>query len=311
MTALKITPLFGVLSIFAISFLSCQDGANTKQQAIAENTSIPHESNEQNSTSQNFKKYWYGGEAEITSYTLTQARYGELRSGTAVHIFVTEPFLKEKQVKADYANPDNIPVLKLNTTKNFITGIYPYSLMTSSFYPVKEQSHALKISYSSQEWCGQVYTQLNNKAAFEITGHSYFEKEGDASFSLEKTFLEDELWNMIRINPTSLPQGDFALIPSLEFCGLNHLPLKAYSAKATLEVIDAAYHYKIVYPTLQRTLIIIFSKEFPFTIESWSDKQVSKGVVLTSKATKIKTIRAPYWQQNKNKDLYLRNILGL
>jgi hypothetical protein len=39
-----------------------------------------------------FEKYWFNGEAELSSFQLTQARYGELREGKAVMIFVTEPF---------------------------------------------------------------------------------------------------------------------------------------------------------------------------------------------------------------------------
>ena len=51
--------------------------------------------------SQAFRDYWYDGKAEITSYALQQARYGELHTGEAVLVFVTEPFSKSKQVKLD------------------------------------------------------------------------------------------------------------------------------------------------------------------------------------------------------------------
>ena len=34
-------------------------------------------------------EYWYAGEAEITSYELNQARYGEIHKGKAVTVFVT------------------------------------------------------------------------------------------------------------------------------------------------------------------------------------------------------------------------------
>ncbi|MEL6484568.1 MAG: septum formation inhibitor Maf, partial [Bacteroidota bacterium] len=125
--------------------------------------------------SEDFKKYWYSGEAELTSYTLQQARYGELRDGEAVLIFVTEPFLPDVQVKADGSSPTNVPVLKLNATKNYLTGIYPYSIMSSTFYPVHDNQHALKTSLSIQEWCGHIYSQLNNREQFEFTSHSYFE----------------------------------------------------------------------------------------------------------------------------------------
>ena len=37
-----------------------------------------------------FNDYWYRGEAELNSYTLEQARYGEIHKGEAVLVFVTE-----------------------------------------------------------------------------------------------------------------------------------------------------------------------------------------------------------------------------
>ena len=39
-----------------------------------------------------FWKHWGDGKAELDRYALTQPRYGELRQGTAVLIFVTEDF---------------------------------------------------------------------------------------------------------------------------------------------------------------------------------------------------------------------------
>ncbi|MFT7421050.1 MAG: hypothetical protein ACI9QN_001976, partial [Arcticibacterium sp.] len=113
------------------------------------------------------KAYWYAGDAEITSYSLEQARYGEMHEGKAVLIFVTEPFSKKSWTKADNPKSKDLPALKLNFTKEFSTGIYPYSLMTSTFYPVDGSSGSLKISSSSQEWCGHTFRELKNKAKFE------------------------------------------------------------------------------------------------------------------------------------------------
>jgi len=262
-----------------------------------------------------FKNYWYAGDAEITSYELQLARYGEIREGKAVLVFVTEPFLKDKQVKADGNNPDNIPVLKLNVTKKYLTGIYPYSIMTSTFYPVHDNQHALKVSFSAQEWCGQVYAQLNNREKFNVISHSYFEGEADQDFKLEKTVLENELWNKIRVSPETLPVGDLKTIPSLEFIRLSHKELKPYESTASLSIGDSVSTYQITYPELERTLKINFTTAFPHSIESWSDSFTSgfgeKAKQMTSTATKIKTLKTPYWQQNGNKHLSLRDSLGL
>ncbi len=315
-STLKIAKGFSLLILTLVVLVSCSENKKDKATDIALNEGVKEAvSLEKNELSKDFKAYWYAGKAEITSYKLEQARYGEIREGNAVLIYVTEPFLNDKQVKADGNNPDNIPVLKLNSTKNYLTGIYPYSIMNSSFYPVHDNQHAIKLTFSSQEWCGQVYTQLNNRAKFEVTSHSYFESEADQELQLDKAVLENEIWNKIRINPENLPQGNFNMIPSLEFSRLTHKELKSYRATASLTNNGKQQIYEVNYPELKRTLKINFSTQFPYTIESWSDSFTSgygaNAKTLTSTGTKIKTLNTPYWRQNGNKDLYLRDSLGI
>ncbi len=303
------------LTVLLTFFTSCKEGTDGKTEELALNKSETEKQAPKKQLSQEFKDYWYAGNAEITSYKLEQARYGELREGTAVLIYVTEPFLPGLQVKADNSDPKNIPVLKLNATKNYLTGIYPYSIMTSSFYPVHDNQHALKVSFSSQEWCGHVYAQLNNRDDFKIMSHSYFGSEADQDFHLNKVLLENEIWNKIRINPTDLPTGDLDMIPSLEYIRLSHKELKSYKATASLTTIDGFSSYEITYPELERTLTIKFNEVFPYIIEGWTDSfkggYGQEAKILTSSATIIKRIKTPYWQQNSNKDLYLRDSLGL
>ncbi len=253
--------------------------------------------------SKEFNNYWYAGEAELSSYKLEQVRYGEIRKGHSVLVYVTEPFLAKEQVKADHDNASNIPVLKLNSTKKFNTGIYPYSIMQSTFYPVSNNTHAVKVSASIQEWCGHTYLQLNNRAEFNIVAHSYFEGEADQSITLKKAVLENELWTQLRIDPKSLPVGNFEIIPSLEFIRLKHKRIKAYKATAKLNPDN----YKVNIPELNRSLTINFNPNFPYDIISW--EETTNG--LTTKATKLKTIKSAYWNKNSNKDEHLRKILLL
>ena len=107
-----------------------------------------------------FDDYWYAGDAEITSYTLSQDRYGEIHDGQAVLVFVTEPFSPSANTKADRPDNKSVSVLKLNYTKKFNTGVYPYSMMNSTFFPIDNGQHSMKISSSSQEWCGHTYCLL-------------------------------------------------------------------------------------------------------------------------------------------------------
>jgi len=261
--------------------------------------------------SADFKEYWFAGEAEITSYKLDQSRYGEQRDGTAVLIFVTEDFLPEAQVKADEKKDSNIPVLKLNAVKKFNTGIYPYSIMQSTFYPLEGNSHALKISASIQEWCGHVYTQLNNRKNFEITSHSYFDGEADQNLKLDQNWLENEVWTQLRINPDSLPTGKLQMIPSLEFLRMAHIEIKAYPAVAEFYQDDSLSVYKIHYPELQRELKIYYHLIFPFNIEKWEETIQKNGESFTTTATKMERIKSAYWNKNSNKDLPLRENLNL
>lgn len=294
-----------IILIPSISFMGCKQKSNHNNVLAIKTPKI--EVTPKQPLSQEFKDYWYAGKAEISSYRLQQARYGEIREGSAVLIYVTEDFLPDIQVKADNQSPTNIPVLKLNATKNFTTGIYPYSIMQSAFYPVANNQHALKVSSSIQEWCGHVYAQLNNKTQFEVMSHSYFQGEADEQFKLDKTILENELWAQLRLDPTSLPTGDVSIVPSLEFTRLKHIKIKPYTANITL----SKGKYSITYKNLDRALRIYFNPQFPYDILSWEETFSSGGKKMTTKATKLKTITSPYWQKNSNGYEVLRDTLLL
>lgn len=268
---------------------------------------VPKFDVEKRDLTENFKSYWFDGQAEITSYIFEQERYGEIREGTAVLIFVTEDFLPGAQVKADQPSETNIPVLKLNKTKNFITGIYPYSIMSSVFLPLEEKNHAIKVSTSVQEWCGHTYTQLNNRNDFEVRSHSYFEGEADQSFSLDKTYLEDEIWTIIRINPEELPTGTIEIIPSFEFLRMSHQEIKPYTANVSLKLLDGIQNFTLHYPELERTLVIQFEPLFPYKLLGWQETSAK----LSAKATINKQIKSDYWSKNKIEHLHLRDTLKL
>lgn len=301
---MKKTILLIQILCFFITISSCKKEENKTLATVENNISIKTFNKlEAFETSKKFNKYWYSGAAEISSYKLQQSRYGEVRKGTTVLVYVTEPFLEKKQVKADYINASNINVLKLNSTKKFNTGIYPYSIMQSTFYPIANNQHAIKISCSIQEWCGHAYTQLNNREQFEIDSHSYFEKQADVNFKLEKAILENEIWTQLRIDTKSLPTGNIKIIPAIEFIRLNHKELKIYKAFAQLKTGS----YTINYSDLNRKITINFDPKFPHEILSWEEN--SNGNI--TKASKLKTIKSAYWNKNSNKDQVLRKTLLL
>ena len=221
------------------------------------------------STPKDFVQYWYAGKAEINSYNLEQSRYGEIRKGDAIMVFVSEDFSKSKQVKLDYpkqAARDAVSVLKLNLLKKFKTGIYDYSVMQSVFTPIDVKSfpNTLKTTFSSQEWCGHVFSQINldKNGGYRLTDFSYFESEGDTDRKLKNALLEEELWTRIRINPESIPTGQVKLIPSQSFARLNHQQPDVTSARVeVVKKTESASELKVEYLHINRSVTINFESE--------------------------------------------------
>ncbi len=267
-----------------------------------------------NGLNQEIKSYWYNGQAEISSYRLKQARYGEMREGEAVCVFVSEPFSPKSMTKADRVSNDNISVLKCNFTKRFNTGIYPYSLMTSTFFPFENGSNSLKTSHSMQEWCGHVYMELDNLVKPELKVYSYFEGENQRT-KLETKNLEDDLWSQIRINPNGIQQGEMKMLPSLAYLRFSHAAVKAYSCNINLKKQKDKSILTANYKELGRTLKIEFESAFPHKILGWEESYYSgfgsNRKLLSSSGELIKTIRSDYWNKHDNIHEGLRDTLGL
>lgn len=296
---------FRICCIFLCSLFLLSSCKKSEQNLIPTSQSKTTSAKERE-LSQAFKDYWFAGNAELTSYKLSQERYGDLHDGTAVMIFVTEDFLPEIEVKANHPSETTIPVLKMNQVKKYNTGIYPYSVMTSAFNPLNNEAHALKVSHSMQEWCGHFYGQINNRKSFEVTSHSYFEGEADQSFSLDKTWLESEIYNLIRIHPEELPTGEINIIPGFEYSRMSHQKLSPHSAMASMQQGDSISIYTLTYPNLKRELAIYFNSDFPYEIERWEEMHANG---LKSTAEKLRRIRSAYWTQHSNQFEYLRDSL--
>ena len=263
-----------------------------------------------------FASYWYQGTAEINVFDLQQSRYGERRQGKAVMIFVTEDFSKSKQVKLDA--PEDRPsdaqkVLKLNMTRDFVTGVYPYHTMLSIFTPVYEESPAPKLTASVTEWCGQSFTQLNYKSGkYTAKQFSYFESEGDLESKLDGQ-AEEELFTLLRLNPNLVPLGNVTLIPSLIFQRFAHIPLKPEQATISRKMIGSDQaELIVVYGEIGRKIAVRYQQLFPYEItgftETWTK---ANGQQEVTTATRTHLRQMPYWKQNEQVYESLRKELGL
>ncbi len=264
-----------------------------------------------------FNSYWYQGVAELTRYALRQARYGDLHDGEAVLIFVTEDFLPGPQVKQERGDsPSALSVLKLNAYRRFYTGIYPYTLMTSSFTPAAStDTRTLKVSSSMQEWCGNVYTQINRrKGSLHVQLHSYFQDDADQESTLPDAPLEDGIWAQIRIDPSKIPTGAQQMIPALDYIRMRHKGMRPYPAEVTKRdnvATDLVDHpvsaVSVEYAHIGRELTIYHEPEFPYIIQAWEEHA---GPQRTT-AVRTRAIIDDYWNHNASGDSTYREALGL
>jgi len=269
--------------------------------------------------------YWSQGKAEVNVYEVSQNRYQENHSGQLVSVFVTEDFLTDKQVKNErYVNENSAWILKNIQLKKFTTGVYDYSLFNSVFTPIDRNKFpkSLKVSASSQEWCGTIYTQfnLNLNSEYKVEHRSYFEKEGDRTTRIKSSYLEDEVFTVLRMNPLLLPLGTVQLIPPANYLQLKHLQIQSYKAFTSLIPYNEKefsgsnlMQYKIVYPQLKRTIRIVFENKAPYKIMGWFEKFPSSfdGKLRTTSVILKTQKMLPYWKQNSLKDKQLREELGL
>lgn len=254
-----------------------------------------------------FDAYWTQGLAELTRFRLRQSRYGEVHDGEAVLIFVTEPFLPDLQVKHEHGDLPSISVLKLNAYRRFYTGIYPYTITTSSFQPVAG-GPALKVATSVQEWCGIAYAQLNRRAGHvQAVSHSYFQDEADQALQLPDVPFEDALWAKLRRDPESVPTGVTRMVPALHWLRLRHRDLRPYEAEVSLAREGDRQVLQVRYPQLGRRLRVAVDARFPHAVHSWEEVD-DRG---RTTAERTHAILTDYWNHNGVADAPYREALGL
>jgi len=306
--------LYILLVILAFQTSGCSGSADEAEAIAVEEIELD----------ERFTRYWYSGKAELTRYELEQSRYGETHSGDAVLIFVTEDFWANKQVKYEFGDKTSavLPILKLNFTRKFNTGIYPYSMMTSVFSPTQKHN-SLKVTMTSQEWCGHAFAQLNLRED-EYVGQlrSYFQAEGDQEYRLSPDLLEDEIWTRLRLNPYSLPTGTISVAPGMQYERLAHIEPGTYEATAERDQVRNADFsknligvYRLTYNELPRVLEVYYEPVFPHRILGWEERYRPERLGINdwkvTRAKRTHEMLSDYWSRNSVADSLLRTELGL
>jgi len=267
-----------------------------------------------------FGDHWYDGKAELDGYRLKVSRYGETREGTAVMVFVTEPFSESRRVKVNdhTKNPsDVVNVMKLNMVRDFQTGIYDYNVMTSVFVDVST-FEPLKVTFSSAEWCGHVYSELVYRDAIQGFSASYFEDES-GEIELERpagAVSEDNLFVLLRgLRGEYLGAGEsktVRLLPSVFYSRLAHRPL-AYT-DATITRAAAGESVTVVAGTFNtmRYDVSIGERSGRFWIESAYPHRIIRWELPPDASGELTgSARLEYWRLNGEGDERYLEQIGL
>ncbi len=148
---------------------------------------------------------WDDGNAEVAEYRGEQVVYGEPRPHTYHLVTVKEDFNTEYYAKADwpYGQKPVLTVLKQNQVATIETPNYPYHYMTSVFFDRNDVGGAVKMTVSSQEWCGQTSKEFQLWHEVPIMRwSSYWDGEGTGERGLTEhtasALFEEELPLVVR-----------------------------------------------------------------------------------------------------------------
>jgi hypothetical protein len=262
-----------------------------------------------------FWKTWGDGMAEMNGYDLTYPRYGQLRKGVAVAVFVTETFSKSARVKSDpgrHSPADEFPVMKLNLVRDYQTGVYDYNDMVSVFGALSEvdgRPYGLptKVSFTCQEWCGHVYSHVlfGRERAWHVS-HSYFDGEADSARDIPfqgHASSEDALWLWARgigaplhRKPVKVP-----MLLSLETARTRHATLQVVpvelnteTGSQTLRVPAGQWEVEVRTAKLSDGVVrrYFVEKAAPHRLIKWEATTGERAELLGSS-------RMKYWEMNR------------
>ncbi|MBT9395157.1 hypothetical protein KLP40_18460 [Hymenobacter sp. NST-14] len=141
-------------------------------------------------------KVWEDGLAEVATYDAERVVYGEVRRFEYTLITVKEEFNQQFNTKTDdYQRKDLFPVMKVNQFCSIPTENYPYHFLTSVFFRRDQPVQLLKLTTSSQEWCGNTFKAITDDGLqYQQTYNSYWDGEGVGRRALPRDVLfEDAL----------------------------------------------------------------------------------------------------------------------
>lgn len=291
---------------------------------MAEFSGLPEEP--EAGASSAFWEHWGDGRAELSGYRMTVQRYGAPREAELALIYVTEPHDRRTWIKDDdVSEPHRVEVLKLNQNVAFLTGVYPYSIMTSVFAPVDrfrtEPFSPVRVVHQVQEWCGAYSHRIwPGEDRFRSLRLSYFAHEGERVREVEVppgTLYEDALLVQLReLDGPFAGGGDWEgmLVPELWRLRAGHRGVEPLPASITREegvretaegsVPVTRFSLEAELPSGTYRRVFDVERDPPRRILGWTTSTGEEAELLA-------TERLAYWDMNGPGDEAVREALGL
>jgi len=250
--------------------------------------------------------YWFEGKAEINFYKASISKYGTPRQADeVVHILVTEKHKPELLVKADnWREKGLVDMLKFNYVRKLQTGIYSYREMMSIFFE-QEKMQLAKMTFGSQEWCGQTFKELVNfqgKNSYHF--NTYWDGQGRDSYDVsfpQEIFLYDAL--PVHLRMLNIVKGETLEIPLLP----SQISSQVQKPKLSTATVNVIYSKGISVPAGSFSCDVIevthpggtdqlwFESDFPRRMIRWNTFNKDTYELLDSK-------NLAYWELNKPGD---------
>ncbi len=250
---------------------------------------------EENPTTMDQSDYWVNKATEVSTYTLSQSRYGQKREGYAVLTTSVDRLDSRTGLATEKDNEWGVEVLKTSLVKQHTTGVMDNTISSSCYTPLDNgaSSFANKLVSSVHNWQSTWLTQFNLKGnRFSVQTFGHEKPLGDKSYELPAVFLLDEVFAIIRINPQLLPTGKFQAVPFLEQCYFNQLDADLEPFESLLNELPDEGVTEYILKSGKYIFKVVFQTEFPHQIESWTEFEVDqKGIPITSSVTRAKRLR--------------------
>lgn len=159
---------------------------------------------------------WDDGLSEMSYYEATDIIYGTQRPYTRVHLFNRQWMDPVTGVKTEPDSRGAVPAFKFLMAEQILTENYNYRYLATVFLRRSDLT-PLKMTSSSQEWCGQTFNHLRwTEDRLDVQSFSYFPDEGDRTYQRGADAVPFESLFVLARNVVATGQAQhLQLLPSM------------------------------------------------------------------------------------------------